>query len=172
MTLTEMFPTKSLPYLRQKISSRGAAERSLPDLIEELLLDQGGEVQDQARGLEDSRDQDQADVTLEISTSTRPEEPRSEDPGPSCSKSREVLIQEDVVKLRNLFPDLSPVFLQEKARQIAGDSAALQLFVEETFQRKSSLPSRLEWEREEELKVKLAEEYEPSELTSSVERSE
>ena len=158
MTLTEMFPTKSLPYLRQKISSRGAAERSLPDLIEELLLDQGGEDQDQARGLEDSRDQDQADVTLEISTSTRPEEP-SEDPRPGSSKSREpqVHIQEDVVKLRNLFPDLSPVFLQEKARQIAGDSAALQLFVEETFQRKSSLPSRLEWEREEELKVKVAE---------------
>ena len=158
-----MFPTKSLAYLRLKISRRGfsAGERVLQDLIEEFLREQEGEQegeQEEERGLQDSRhlgDQDQADFTLEIST--RQEEPQSEDPRPGSSREPQVLVQEDVVKLRTIFPDLSPVYLQEAARKIAGDSEALQVFVEETWQRKSSLPSRMEWERGEEMKVKLAE---------------
>ena len=163
LTLAEMFPAKSLAYIRQKISRRGGGEGVLQDLIEELLREQeedGGDEQEQdgERGLQDSRnlgDPDQADLTLEIST--RQEEPQSEDPQPGSSREPQLQLQEDVVKLSNIFPDLSPVYLQEKARQIAGDSEVLQVFVEETFQRKSSLPSRAEWERGEEMKVKVAE---------------
>ena len=162
-----MFPTKSLAYLRLKISRRGfsAGERVLQDLIEEVLREQEGEQEgeqedehEEERGLQDSRcvgDQDQADVTLEIST--RQEEPQLEEPRPGSSREPQLQLQEDFVKLSTIFPDISPVYLQDIARKIAGDSEALQVFVEETWQRKSSLPSRMEWERGEEMKVKLAE---------------
>ena len=104
LTLAEMFPTKPLPYLRQKISRRHGGERVLQELIEELLMEGGEEVEQVVdRGLQDSRvlgDQDQADLTLEIS---RQEEPQSEDPRPGTSREPQLRLQEDLVKLSIIF---------------------------------------------------------------------
>ena len=64
-------------------------------------------------------------------------------PGPSSSNTHapNTYIERNYSTLSSLFPDVSPVFLQEKAWDIGDDPGKLEQFISQSFENKSSLPS-------------------------------
>ena len=167
--LVEMFPNKSVTFLQQKLSGSG---KKLQQLIEELLLSGEGEEtldEEQRRLLGESLQStpdnlSTADLSLDMDTTVETTEPRpgssreTTEPRPRPGSSREAPPQsshdELMARLLEVFPQVSPAFLQEKASQLGGDMGAFDIFVSENWERRSSLPSKKDWEEGEERKRK------------------
>ena len=149
----DMFPRKSVDYLRKKLSE---SDKNLGNLIGQLLMDPDGEEErpvDQPREdpggvLSEDVEESPADLTMDVTA-------EHEEPRPGSSRELQVDQNEVLAELSDLFPGVSPIFLQEKARQL-GDRAALQVFVTEALEGRVSLPSRRDWEETEERKKKEA----------------
>ena len=151
----EIFPAKSVTFLRRKLSE---SDGNLERLTEQILMDPEGEEErpvDKPRedldvGGELSEDVEESPADLTMDVTAEHDEPR-----PGSSRELQVDQNEVLGELSVLFPEVSPLFLQRKAQQL-GDRAALQVFVTEALEGRVSLPSRRVWEETEERKKKEA----------------
>ena len=160
-TLIDMFPERSIPYLKEKLSRWHG---NLESLIDQLLSIPPAEEADTTKNesiivLDDTADSSvngnvQADLTLDCSTLESPK------PGPShrqpvsgaasASHLPNTYIERNYATLSVMFPEVSPVFLQEKAWEIGDNPEALQNFIIHSLEHKSSLPSRKEYDKDAE----------------------
>jgi len=132
--LKDMFPTKSLVYLREK---RSGWESSLEALIDNLLNDSDNNPEPK---------ESTGNGTIVVSDTE--EENADEVAGPSTSNGNNKAIEENFKTLCELLPDVSPAFLKERAASIGGDAGQLQQFLANSMSTpvRSRLPTRKEFE--------------------------
>ena len=128
--LKDMFPTKSLVYLREK---RSGWESSLEALIDNLLNDS-----------DNNPEPKESTGNRTIVVSDTEEENADEVAGPSTSNGNNKAIEENFKTLCELLPDVSPAFLKERAASIGGDAGQLQQFLANSMSTpvRSRLPTR------------------------------
>jgi len=166
-TLVEMFPSKSKKYLKEK-AVNWSGER-MEALVEQLLVegvdndksvimveDSSQELGDEVGGSQNNSFVEEdltgmADTSIPID-----DDNQTVDLGQSSSSSSKVTnyIENNYSTLCSLFPDVSPIFLQEQAWEIGDDTSKLEAFISNSLERKSSLPSKKEYEKEQ---LKLSE---------------
>ena len=128
--LRDMFPSKSVVYLREK---RSRWEGSLEALIDNLLFDS-----------DNNPEQKESTGNGTIVVSDTEEDNADEVAGPSTSKENNKAIEENFKTLCELLPDVSPAFLKERAASIGGDADQLQKFLANSMSTpvRSRLPTR------------------------------
>jgi len=150
--LREMFPNKSSRYLRDKVVKGGRVE----ELVEQLLISDstGEDADDSVIVLDDAVDGDETDGGDDAGCSKDNNANdvldsaagQSNVSGPAASEAHGY-IERNHSTLCSLFPDVSPIFLQEKALNIGNNQEKLAAFISQSFENKSSLPSRKEYEK-------------------------
>lgn len=157
-TLREVFPTKSWRYLRDKAASWAGG--NVEQLVEQLLVSETnmGEADDSVIVLNDTAESEDVaggsnDDTSVVDNSMFVGD---DDPDPavripeasgSNSSGGGGYMESNYATLLAVFPDVSPAFLQEQAWNIGNDPGKLEAFISNSLERKSSLPSRKEYEK-------------------------
>ena len=153
-TLREVFPTKSWRYLRDKAVNWSGG--SVDALVEQLLMNSENNseedndsvivLNDTDGGVEDAEGSNDDGLTAD--NSLLAEEIVQDHPGQSSSTSissptaGQGIIENNYSTLCSMFPDVSPVYMLEQARTIGNDPVKLQVIISNSVERKSSLPSR------------------------------
>jgi len=163
-TLREVFPTKSWRYLRDKVVNWPGG--SVEQLVEQLLTSEsnGGEANESVIVLDDTADFEEtaggsnegteaADNTMYVGEDDAAIAGEESNPTGSSSSGNVGYMERNYSTLCALFPDVSPVFLQEQAWNIGDDPEKLEAFISNSLERKSSLPSRKEYEKEQSKKL-------------------
>jgi len=158
-TLREVFPTKSWRYLRDRAASWVGGR--VEELVEQLLVSES-RVEETGNESVVVLD-DTADLEVQAGPSSDP------DPAAEIADNSMYLAEDDQVAVEGsagastssgggyiennyatllaVFPDVSPIYLQEKAWNIGNDPGQLESFISNSLERKSSLPSRKEYEK-------------------------
>ena len=160
-SLFEMFPEKSMKYLKSKILTGGG---NLAATIDHILNNPEEDSEgdgDSGVSMNESELMKNASLSstiLEMNDSRLDnpaiilgdEDPTAAGPGPSSAKSTSNnYIETNYATLLSVFPEVSPIFLQENAWNIGNDPNKLQEFITMNLERKSSLPSRKDYEKNE-----------------------
>jgi len=180
-TLRELFPTKSWRYLRDK--AKNWSGNNVTELIEELLIGDETQGHDSSRDksliLLDGNETHKLNVYTVDSDSSNNDNMLLDDsvlasesfrgssnpstsvknvhPGASSESGSATVsyMEKNLATLTALFPDVSPIYLQEKAWAIGNNSEKLEAFISESLEKKSNLPSRKEYEQEQEEETAL-----------------
>ena len=153
--LREMFPKKSCVYLRDRVVNWPGGR--VEELVEQLLVNDsaGEDADDSVIVLDDTVDDDEAAGGHATAGYSKDNNANNVlDPGAGQSNvsdpaavEAQRCIERNHATLCSLFPDVSPIFLQEKASAIGNDSEKLTSFISKSFEHKASLPSRKEYEK-------------------------
>ena len=157
-TLMDLFPRKSVRYLKDRL---GRWSGSLEELIDQLLTvgEAGGSDEDSDSGvvivlddtLDDTSNNTGADLTL-LDTSV----PGTLITEPVAGPSRVIpntYIENNYFSMMSFLPEVSPAYLQEKAEEIGDNQERLQAFINSSLENKSNLPSRKDYESNQEKKL-------------------
>jgi len=154
-TLREIFPSKSSRYLRDKVEKWPGGR--VEELVEQLLMSESsGGANDSVIVLDDTVGDDviaggSNDNAETADNSIVDEEIPDFEAGQSSSSSSAAqnYIERNFSTLSSVFPDVSPVFLQEQAWEIGNDPQKLEAFISNSLEGKSNLPSKKEYEKQQ-----------------------
>ena len=141
--LIDMFPERSFKFLKERLSGW---KGSLPDLIDSIL-NSPEDSDDDDSGV--SMNETSADLNVNASIDSTyldntagSVEVLIPEPGPSTSREDGPVnyIEKNFATLSSLFPEVSPIYLQEKAWTIGNEPEKLEEFISRAFEDKSSLP--------------------------------
>lgn len=150
-TLIDMFPSSSVKFLKEKLTRNPGTFESLIDRLLNNPDEDSGDDGDSGVVMDDSQflaDNASFNNTYDASASI---EIIDDDPGPSSSHAHapNTYIERNYSTLASLFPEVSPIFLQEKVWDIGDDPGKLEQFISQSFEIKSSLPSRKDYDKQE-----------------------
>jgi len=169
-TLREVFPTKSWRYLRDKAVNWNGGQ--VEQLIEQLLMNEGKNEEacdNSVIVLDDSVDlaavaggsaedtnnpDDDSNIVADNSICVGENENilTHEVPADVAKATTSGYMENNYATLLAIFSDVSPIFLQEQAWSIGDNPSKLEAFISNSLERKSSLPSRKEYERDQKKK--------------------
>lgn len=141
-TLIDMFPERSFKFLKERLSGWNG---SLPDLIDSIL-NSPEESDDDDSGVSMNETSSDLNVNASIDSTYLDNTSGSvelliPEPGTSTSSEGPVnYIEKNFATLSSFFPEVSPIFLQEKAWNIGNTPGKLEEFISRAFEDKSSLP--------------------------------
>eukprot|EP00092_Neocalanus_flemingeri_P046553 GFUD01052404.1.p1 GENE.GFUD01052404.1~~GFUD01052404.1.p1 ORF type:complete len:647 (-),score=285.05 GFUD01052404.1:100-2040(-) len=154
-TVREIFPSKSWRFLRDKVVNWPGGR--VEELVDQLLVSETyhGENNESLITLDDIVDDDviAGDSKEEKETADNsivfadyvPDSAAGQ--ASSSSPAAGGYIEKNYAMLCSVFPDVSPVFLQEQAWNIGNDAEKMEAFISNSLESKSSLPSRKEYEK-------------------------